>query len=184
MQNSTPAASPAPTAAPAVVTPSLKRRLIAMVYESLLLLAVEIFAVAVYMLVTLNAHGTLAEVGRSIWMVLAAGAYFTWSWMDSGHTLAMKTWRIKLVKVGEAKVPFKNAAIRYAAAWGYILPALLIIHVMGLLTTRTGTRAAFLILLANIIAWACTALLDKDRQFLHDRWAGTRLIELPKPPKK
>jgi uncharacterized RDD family membrane protein YckC len=37
-----------------------------------------------------------------------------------------------------------------------------------------------MILLANIILWACAALFDKDRQFLHDRWAGTRLIELPK----
>ena len=178
MENSTAAPSPAP--AVAVVTPSLKRRLISMVYESLLLLAVEIFAVFVYLVITLNGQGALYSAGRTLWMVLAAGAYFMWSWMDSGHTLAMKTWRIKVVKVGEPKVPFKAALIRYAAAWGYILPALLIIHVLGLLTTRTGIRAAVMILLANIIAWACTALLDKDRQFLHDRWAGTRLIELPK----
>jgi uncharacterized RDD family membrane protein YckC len=31
------------------------------------------------------------------------------------------------------------------------------------------------------MAWGLTALLDKDRQFLHDRLAGTRLIALPKP---
>jgi hypothetical protein len=27
-----------------------------------------------------------------------------------------------------------------------------------------------------------TAFLDKDRQFLHDRLAGTRLVRMPKKP--
>jgi uncharacterized RDD family membrane protein YckC len=37
------------------------------------------------------------------------------------------------------------------------------------------------VVLANIALWAATAWLDPNRQFLHDRLAGTRLIELPKP---
>ena len=35
-------------------------------------------------------------------------------------------------------------------------------------------------LAVGIVLWALTALLDKDRQFLHDRLAGTRLVQLPK----
>ena len=35
-------------------------------------------------------------------------------------------------------------------------------------------------LAVGIVAWALTAFLDKDRQFLHDRLAGTRLVQLPK----
>jgi uncharacterized RDD family membrane protein YckC len=34
------------------------------------------------------------------------------------------------------------------------------------------------------VAWALTAFLDKDRQFLHDKLAGTRLVSLPKPVKQ
>ena len=30
----------------------------------------------------------------------------------------------------------------------------------------------------GMVAWALTAFLDKDRQFLHDRLAGTRLVLL------
>jgi uncharacterized RDD family membrane protein YckC len=34
-----------------------------------------------------------------------------------------------------------------------------------------------------VVAWALTAFFDKDRQFLHDKLAGTRLVSLPKAVK-
>ena len=33
----------------------------------------------------------------------------------------------------------------------------------------------------GVVAWAMTALFDKERRFLHDRLAGTRLVSMPKP---
>jgi uncharacterized RDD family membrane protein YckC len=36
----------------------------------------------------------------------------------------------------------------------------------------------------GVLVWAATAFLDKDRQFLHDKLTGTRLVQLPKPEKK
>lgn len=164
--------------------PTVKRRLISIVYEALLLLAVEMFAVAAYLLVTFAAHSPVLDAGRGIFMILAAAAYFIFSWTDGGHTLAMKTWRIKIVGAGAGRVPLQAAAVRFMMAWGFVAPALVIIHVTQLLTTRAGISMASAILIANIVLWAMTALLDKDRQFLHDRIAGTRLIQLPKPEKK
>jgi uncharacterized RDD family membrane protein YckC len=35
----------------------------------------------------------------------------------------------------------------------------------------------------GVVAWGLTAFLDRDRQFLHDRLAGTRLVQLPKQSK-
>lgn len=169
---------------PLVVTPSIKRRLLSMVYDSLLLLAVEIFAVALYTLVTFNLHSALLDMGRSVVVVATAGWYFIHAWTGSGHTLAMKTWRIKIVMVGLPTVPRTVAIKRFVMAWGFVAPALLLIHFTHLMTTRAGTTTALWILLANIAAWSMTALLDKDRQFLHDRLAGTRLIELPKKSAK
>lgn len=167
-----------------VATPSLKRRLISMVYESLLLAAVEIFAVAVYTLVTLNTHNFLTQLGLNLVVFVTAGVYFVHAWSGSGHTLAMKTWRIKVVKVGAMTVPKNVAVIRFVVSLGSIMPALVIIHFAKLMTTSAGTRTSIGILLANMILWAMTVYLDKDRQFLHDRVAGTRLIELPKRSKK
>jgi uncharacterized RDD family membrane protein YckC len=91
----------------------------------------------------------------------------------------MKTWRIKLVMLGHAQVPFKAALVRYVFAWGWVLPALAACWVLGL-TGKSDAGKIAALLAANIIAWGLTAFLDKDRQFLHDRLAGTRLISLPK----
>lgn len=165
---------------PVVRTPSVKRRLIAMVYESLLLFAVELAAVAVYTLVTFAVQSAWLDKGRVLVVVLTAAAYFIHAWTGSGHTLAMKTWRIKVVMLGQATVPRPVAIRRFIYAWGFFAPALLIIGVTDLSASAAGTRTSLLILLANIVLWAMTAFLDKDRQFLHDKLAGTRLIELPK----
>ncbi|MFC0253929.1 RDD family protein [Massilia consociata] len=171
-QATTQAGRPAP-----VATPSIRRRVTAMLYEGLLLLAVEMFAVALYMLVTWNSQHPVAKEGMKVYLLLVTAGYFMWSWIDSGHTLAMKTWRIKVVKPGCARVPFRTAALRFLLAWGWFLPALLVCWAFEL-HGKGQIAAAFLV---GIAAWATTALFDKDRQFLHDRLAGTRLIFLPKP---
>ena len=177
MQTVNQAASPAP---PVIATPTVKRRVIAMVYEAFLLIAVEALAVFIYIFVTGNRQDPAYRAGLMVFLFLVTAAYFVHAWSGSGFTLAMKTWRIKVVKVGSAQVPFRNAAIRYLLAWGWFAPALAI----GALLDFHRVSEWTLVLLAGLVAWGATAFLDKDRQFLHDRIAGTRLIALPKPAKK
>ena len=162
-----------------VATPTLKRRLICLVYELFLLTAVVMFGLLIFLLITQKMSQGIIEHGRTVVLFLVPGIYFIYSWTGSGHTLAMKTWRIKLVKVGYASVPFKAAAVRYLLGWGWVLPALVICWRFHL-TSKTQVASALAI---NIAAWGMTVFLDKDRQFLHDRLAGTRLISLPKPVK-
>jgi uncharacterized RDD family membrane protein YckC len=172
MQNST---SPS-------VTPSLKRRLISMVYEAFLLLAVEMFAVLLFLLVVRLVFGASEQLSPTLqhvqkgFVFLVAAAYFIHFWTDSGHTLAMKTWRIKLVMPGHARVPPRIAAARFLLAWGWFLPAA--IYCYALNVTAKGEMA--IVIVIGFLAWSLTALFDKDRQFLHDRLVGTRLINLPK----
>lgn len=170
-----PATKPAP-----VATPTILRRVTVMLYEALLLFSVEMLAIAFYMLVTLNSQHPLAREGMKVWLFLVTAAYFMWCWIDSGHTLAMKTWRIKVVKLGHHKLPLGTAALRFLLAWGWFAPALLVCWAFGL----HGKAQIGIALAIGIVAWALTALLDKDRQFLHDRLAGTRLIALPKTVRK
>lgn len=151
-----------------------------MVYEAFLLIAVEALAVFLYIFVTGNRQDPAYRAGLMAFLFLVTGAYFVHAWSGSGFTLAMKTWRIKVVKVGFAKVPFRNAAIRYLLAWGWFAPALVVGAALDL--HRFTEWAVVLVL--GLVAWGLTALLDKDRQFLHDRIAGTRLIALPKVGKK
>ncbi|HEY0065025.1 MAG TPA: RDD family protein [Telluria sp.] len=165
MQNST---SPLPT-------PTLKRRLICLVYEAVLVTAVSALGIFIFLLIATPFHNeALVFYGRQVALFLVLGAYFIHAWTGSGFTLAMKTWRIKIVMLGHAKVPFKNAAIRYLLAWGWILPALAASYTRHLTRGQTAALVG-----VGMLGWAMTALFDKDRQFLHDRLAGTRLISLP-----
>jgi len=147
-----------------------------MVYETFLLLAVEMLAVALYLLVTGNRQGPLYQHGLQFFLFLVTAAYFVHFWTDSGHTLAMKTWRIKVVQPGHARLPYRVAVVRYLLAWGWFLPALAVCAAFGI----KGKAEVAATIAAGVAAWGLTAFLDKDRQFLHDKLAGTRLIMLPK----
>lgn len=167
---------PAPAVPETPPVPGIGRRLLAMVYEAFLLTAVLMLAVALYLLVTRNSHAPLAQHGLKAFLFLVTGAYFIRCWTDSGHTLAMKTWRMRVVADGHARMPLQTAALRYLLAWGWFLPALAACAALGLKEkSQVGVAIAI-----GIAAWAATALFDRDRRFLHDRIAGTRIIALPK----
>jgi uncharacterized RDD family membrane protein YckC len=125
------------------VTPSIARRLAAMVYEAFLIFGVSFFAAWVFFFASggrdATRGGLRTELQFFILVVLAA--YFLWCWLRGGQTLAMRAWRIRLADVTPAK-----AVLRFVLA---------------------------AVLLPLSIIWA---LVDRDRQFLHDRLAGTRLI--------
>lgn len=165
-----------PANVPPFPTPTIKRRVTAMVYEFFLLFAVEMLAVLVYLLLTGNRQEPVFQYGLKLYLFLVTGLYFTWCWRDSGHTLAMKTWRIKVVQPGHARLPWRTAIARYLLAWCWFAPALLVCAVFGL--HARGEIAIALTI--GVVVWALTAFLDRERQFLHDRLAGTRLVQLPK----
>jgi uncharacterized RDD family membrane protein YckC len=159
--------------------PTVKRRLISMVYELLLAFAVLFLPFLIFEIVSGASHTPVAEHMRQMLAFLVLGAYFIHQWVREGQTLAMRTWRIKVVMPGHAHVPPKIAALRYLLSWGWVLPALVVDYAFGL--TRWQALNAIGV---GILAWALTAFFSKDRQFLHDRLAGTRLVQLPKPEKK
>ena len=80
--------------------------------------------------------------------------YFVGCWSRLGQTLAMQTWKLQLRMADGSKPPLSRLLLRYVLAW----PSLLF-YGAGLL-------------------WA---FFDRDRQFLHDRLAGTRIVNLPSP---
>jgi uncharacterized RDD family membrane protein YckC len=142
-----PAAS-APVAADAA--PSIRRRLASMMYESILLFAVAFLGTWLFQF----AAGTLAIEGwrRHLLQLFILGVfalYFIWCWLRGGQTLAMKTWRIRVVrKDGHGRLSPGAALLRF-------------FYALLLVPTLVG------------IFWA---MVDRDRQFLHDRLAGSLLL--------
>ena len=131
--------------------PSMLRRLASMAYESILLFAVAFFGIWLFQF----AAGTLVIDGwrmrlLQLFLVALFAAYFLWCWLRGGQTLAMKTWRIRLVsKDGHRNLTPGAALLRF-------------LYALLLVPTTIG------------IFWA---MVDRDGQFLHDRLAGSLLVK-------
>lgn len=134
----------------AVALPSIRRRLAAMLYESLLLLGV----LSVTFMVPHLILGVVFQVSAPgiislLHVALVLGAYFVWYWSHGGQTLAMQTWKLKITTPDGRAPATKFLVLRYLLAWPSIL-----FYGAGMI-------------------WA---LFDRDRQFLHDRLSGTRIV--------
>jgi len=138
----------------ASATPSLGRRLLCLVYEALLLTAVILVASGLATALAQTAGIAQPRTLTRIIVVIACAGYYAVQWQRRGQTLPMKTWRIRLETTAGGRITPLQALMRMSLATiGY--PA------MGI-----------------TILWS---LIDRDRQFLHDRLSGTRL-ETVAPP--
>ena len=147
-----------------------------MVYEAMLLFGVVFIAGWLFDTLTQSRHALMLRHTRQAWLFLVLGAYFVFFWRRGGQTLAMKTWRIRLVAPGYAQVPVMKAIARYLLAWMWFLPAMAVAY-----TFDFKAWAMVGVITAGMALWALTIRFDKDRQFLHDRLAGTRLIQYETP---
>lgn len=138
----------------ATPAPTWGARLACLLYESLVVAAVTIVGVIIPYTLLGAAFGIVAS-GRILLahLFLVLLLYFAWQWTRGGQTLAMKTWRIRLETSDGRSISPGAALLRYTLAW---------LGVMAL-------GATFI--------WA---LVDRDRQYLHDRLGRTRLVAIPK----
>ncbi|MFZ3175865.1 MAG: RDD family protein [Thiobacillus sp.] len=128
-------------------------RIAAMIYESLLVTAVVFIAALPFLYLTGSAEAGWRHLVFQLYLLGILFAYFSVFWLRSGQTLSMKTWRIRLVNRSGGPITFRQAVLRFFLA------------LLGLLLAGAG------------FWWA---LFDRDRQFLHDRIAGTRLVRVPR----
>jgi len=135
--------------APARV-PGVARRLASALYDLLIVFALVLVATFPFIaLVGDSTHGWRRYL-LQLWVFVVAGAYFVGFWSHGGQTLPMKTWHIRLVDAQDGSaIGVVRAMHRYFLA------------LLGTLALGLG------------FFWA---IADRDRQFLHDRLAGTRLV--------
>lgn len=161
-------------------TPGLGRRLFSLVYEGILLFGVVFIAGYLFSALT-HFKGNPASplrLGFQLAIFVAIGVYFVWCWRSSGQTLPMKTWKFRLVTKFGSRLSLARCWARYGFSWlgplGGLASYKVIVLVSGYGMARPSL-AALLIALPIMILNFAWALVDRDRQFLHDRLAGTRL---------
>jgi uncharacterized RDD family membrane protein YckC len=137
----------------------LLRRLGALLYDTLLLLAVLMIATALFLPITGGEAITSAGGWPLEWtyrgvlaglVVLFYGSF----WTRSGQTLGLKSWRLRLERNDGGRLTWADTLRRLAAAIVSLLPA-------GL-------------------GWLWI-LVDPGKRAWHDRLSGTRVVVVPKP---
>jgi uncharacterized RDD family membrane protein YckC len=127
-------------------------RFASLLYEALLLAAILFGAAFAFLLVAPNPMPPEWRPALQCFLLVIAALYFTYCWTRTGQTLPMKTWRLRLVRRDGGPMSQRDAAFRFVFATCSLLAA----------------GAGFL--------WP---VCDPDRQFLHDRLAGTRIVRVP-----
>ena len=153
-----------------LIAPKLVRRLACWVYEGMLLFAVVFTAGYLFSTLSQTRHALDNRNPIQAFLFVVLGIYFTWLWAK-GQTLAMKTWKIRVVDAVGKPLTQPRALLRYVLSYLWFLPPLLGAWLAGV----TGPQTYVL-----IIGWVCIyALLSRfqpQRQYLHDMLAGTRLV--------
>ena len=129
--------------------PGVARRLMSMVYETLVVLAVALIASLAFLSAASGRPSDGVRHLFQLYLFLVLGIYFVACWSRGGRTLPMQTWKIRVVHRDGVPIEIGRAVLRYVLAWLSLLP-------LG---------AGFF--------WA---FFDHDRQFLHDRLAHTRIV--------
>ena len=160
-------------------SPQFWRRVSCCLYEHLVLLGV----IALAFLLPNLALGILFGVSLPSWLTFlylytVLGIYFIWYWTKTGQTLAMQTWRIRMID------QYGHTLKRPQALWRYIYGSLWIIPCVLLQWAFHVEKWQIIEMLfaVALFFWPLTIFLDRKNlmQRLADRFAGTRLVELPK----
>ncbi len=134
---------------------SFIKRLLAMIYDSLLVAALLLAASA---LVVAFRKGEAVEPGSigSVWLGLyllgVVFLFFGWCWTRGGQTLGLKTWKLQVVGFNDQPITWRQAALRYLGA---------------------------------LLSWLCLGLgflwilVDREKLAWHDRISKTRIIRVP-----
>jgi uncharacterized RDD family membrane protein YckC len=136
----------------------LLRRLAAIAYDSLLVIALLALATVPFIAVR---GGEPVEIGENrvyqLVLVLVIYLFFVGFWTRVGRTLGMQSWGLQLETADGSKPTLATASVRFIAAIISWVPA-------GL---------GFL--------WQ---LWDRDRLTWHDRISGTHIVHYPRPDRK
>lgn len=113
---------------PIVATANLFRRIAALVYDGLLLIAILFVASLLTLPFTGGKGSTSFNPGLLVYFLSVSFLFLGWFWTHGGQTLGMRAWRIRLVMTDLAPVSWKSALIRYLLSlpvWFFLIYSVL-----------------------------------------------------------
>lgn len=129
----------------------MARRLAALCYDVLILLALLLVITA--LLIGFRGSAIPPRTGWFQGLVVGVcGLFYTWFWTHGGQTPGMRAWRIQVHRDDGAPLRWRDALLRFGAAWLAVLPA----------------------------GWGFwSGFFDAEKRCWHDRVTRTRITEAP-----
>ena len=164
----------------------LWRRLGAMLYDTLLIVAV-LMAATVPFLPFL--HGRVlvpSEVGALayiywLWQLAVIVVFFGYFWTRRGQTVGMLAWRVRLECRDGSCIGWAGAVSRIAIALALLAPFFVGYPLIWERWADPRLRIlATCVALAPAVIAHLWLLVDRDRLSLYDRWTHSRMVVLPK----
>ena len=145
------------------------RRIMAMVYDTLLVFAVLFAATIPAIFIHRNQQETITNGDVThklptladgwlfqLYLLTIICVFFCWFWRKNGQTLGMQAWRLQIEDLNGQRISWKQCFIRLAGA------------------------AISLLLLGAGYWWIW---IDKNHYSWHDHWSKSRMVILPKKTK-
>ena len=98
------------------IRPSLLRYLAVMLYDTLLLFSILLFAGLVA--VALNGGNAISQGNPffTLYLLAVSFLFYGWFWTHGGQTLGMRSWKVKLISHSSNEISWKQAFFRFTTA--------------------------------------------------------------------
>jgi uncharacterized RDD family membrane protein YckC len=165
------------------VPATIIKRLLAIFYDSFLLIAVLFLAMAVMLLVSGGYQFQAGNPLMTVYLLVVSYVFFGWFWTHGGQTLGMRAWKLQVQQYNGEAITWRQAAIRFVTAvpaWivlflGIALAADIPLHAHPWLA-QLSRLPEWLILIVGIV-WL---VLDQWPNGWRDKGSRTRIIKLSK----
>jgi uncharacterized RDD family membrane protein YckC len=97
--------------------PGFLHRLTVILYDLLLLIAVLFVATALVLPLNAGKAFTGHQYFFPLYLLIVSFFFYAWFWTHGGQTLGLRAWKIKVLSLDKKPISWKQALLRYAAAF-------------------------------------------------------------------
>jgi len=164
-------------------TAGFLRRLGALIYDVLLLMAVIVIAGFVALPFTGGEAPSPGNPFYQTYLFVLSYVFFAWFWTRGGQTLGMRAWRLRVQNEDGSSISWSQSLLRFMAG----VASVVLFGIGFYLTKHEPMSRLYLIGIATWVVLGlsfCWTFVDKKRLAWQDHFSHCKVVVLPKLEKK